>query len=108
MFTVITCAPFADGHAYRFESPRCLFLPSSEMLGLQFTILVKESTLTISRGKRRDLLVPMDLLTTTSTLLQLRITVHHKRALRISGNCYLESHTSTIPKNLRASKSPSA
>src|SRR5437879_1499303 len=90
MFTVITIVPLSHRHTDWFESPRCLFLPSSKVFRLHLTFLVEERPFSICRGECGDLLVPMDLLRTTSTLFQRQATSHDKGCLGISGDCYLE------------------
>src|SRR6267143_539825 len=100
MFAVITSAPLSNRHANWLESPQCLLLPSSEMFRLHLTFLVEECPFSICRGECGDLLVPMDLLRTTSTLFQREITVLERGCLGISGNCYWER------KRLKRPQSP--
>ena len=100
MFAVITGAPLSDRHAYRFEGPRRLFLPPGKVFRFHLTFLVIESPFPICRGKRGDLLVPMDLLRTTSTLFQRQATSHDKGCLGISGDCYLERKALKRPRFL--------
>jgi len=81
MFAVITGAPLSDRHAYRFEGPRRLFLPPSEVFRFHLTFLVIECPFSICRGECGDLFVSMDLLRTTGTLFQREITVLERAVL---------------------------
>src|SRR5438093_13522911 len=93
MFAVITGAPLSDRHAYRFEGPRCLFLPPSEVFRFHLTFLVIESPFPICRSECRHLLVPMDLFRTNGTLYQLQSTIHNRDFIVISVDSYLVRKT---------------